>query len=76
MADLTSCPICRSLVFSNVRKYCCRNCGSIFSKISKNGIVVTSVGKVESKDIRNVLTLALKNVKISKYGLNRASAKL
>lgn len=75
MADLTSCPICRSLVFSNVQKYGCRNCGSIFSKVSKGGIVVNSVGKIESKDIRNVLTLVLQNMKISRYGSNRATTK-
>ena len=71
MSDLTSCPVCGSLVFSIEKKYCCRNCGSIFSKISKNGIVVNSVGKIDSKDIRNVLTLVLKNMKILKYGPNR-----
>lgn len=67
MTDLKNCPICESLVFSHEKEFCCNNCSSIFSKISKNGIVVNSVGKIDRRDIGNVLRLMLQNIRITKY---------
>jgi hypothetical protein len=67
MPDLKNCPICANLVFSHEKKFYCNNCSSIFSIIPRNGIIVNSVGKIDKRDIGNVLRLMLQNIRLTKY---------